>query len=102
MDGVRVDEKTTEAIETDKATIKQLRAKLQAQNAVPKDKQLHPQPEPVAQKYQTYKVHVGMGNNSTLIRSVFKQRYWWLLHDKEEMDRVNFMWTQVKKDEIFE
>ena len=43
-----------------------------------------------------------MGNNSTLIRSVFKQRYWWLLHDKEEIDRVNFMWTQVKKDEIFE
>jgi hypothetical protein len=58
--------------------------------------------ETTVQKYQTYKVHVGMGNNSTLIRSVFKQRYWWLLHDKEEMDRVNFMWTQVKKDEIFE
>ena len=41
MEGVRVDEKTTEAIEADKATIKQLRARLQAQNAVAKDKQPH-------------------------------------------------------------
>jgi hypothetical protein len=44
-----------------------------------------------------YKVHVGAGNNSVLIRALFKQRVWWLLHDKEELDRVNLMWTQNPK-----
>ena len=40
-----------------------------------------------------FKVFVGKGNNSMLVRSKFKDRFWWLLHDKEEMDKVNFMWT---------
>ena len=35
-----------------------------------------------------------------LVRSLFKQRYWWLLHDKEEMDKVNFMWSQFRKGDI--
>ena len=35
-----------------------------------------------------------------LVRSLFKNRHWWLLHDKEEMDKVNFMWTQIRKIDI--
>lgn len=35
-----------------------------------------------------------------LVRSLFKNRHWWLLHDKEEMDKVNFMWTQIRKNDI--
>jgi len=50
--------------------------------------------------FQYYKVFVGVGNNSMLVRTLFKSRYWWLLHDKEEMDKVNFMWTQNRKNEI--
>jgi len=40
-----------------------------------------------------YKVYVGKGNNSVMVRSLFKTRFWWLLHDKDEMEKVNFMWT---------
>ena len=47
-----------------------------------------------------YKCFIGKGNNSMLIRTLFKSRYWWLLHDKEEIDKVNFMWTQLKKASI--
>lgn len=52
------------------------------------------------EKLSHYKVHVGKGNNSVLVRSLFKQRYWWLQHDKEEPDRVNFLWTQCRKGDI--
>ena len=45
-------------------------------------------------------MHVGKGNNSVMVRSLFKSRYWWLLHDKEEMDKVNLMWTQCRKQDI--
>ena len=47
----------------------------------------------ITQPAQQYKCFVGKGNNSILIRTLFKTRYWWLLHDKEEIDKVNFMWT---------
>ena len=43
-----------------------------------------------------YKYHIGKGNNSIMVRSLFKNRYWWVPHDKNEMDKVNFMWTQIK------
>ena len=47
-----------------------------------------------------YKCFIGKGNNSMLIRTLFKSRYWWLLHDKEDPHIVNFMWTQLKKASI--
>lgn len=40
-----------------------------------------------------YKCFVGKGNNAMLVRSLFKSRYWWLIHDKEEPEKVNFLWT---------
>lgn len=49
-----------------------------------------------------FKVFVGKGNNSMLVRSLFKARFWWLLHDKEEMEKVNFMWTQCRKNQIMQ
>ena len=47
-----------------------------------------------------YKCYIGKGNNSMMVRTLFKSRYWWLLHDKEEIDKVNFMWTQLRKNSI--
>lgn len=44
-----------------------------------------------------YKYMVGKGNNALLVRSLFKNRFWWMIADKgADMERVNFMWTQVK------
>ena len=37
-----------------------------------------------------------------LIRTLFKSRFWWLLHDKEEFDKVNFIWTQLRKKSVME
>ena len=45
---------------------------------------------------------MGKGNNSILIRTLFKTRFWWLLHDKEEIEKVNFMWTQLRKNPIMD
>jgi hypothetical protein len=49
-----------------------------------------------------YKCFVGKGNNSMLVRTLFKSRFWWLLHDKEEDEKVNFLWTQLRKKSIME
>lgn len=38
-----------------------------------------------------------MGNNGVLVRSLFKSRFWWQSYDKEDLDKVNFMWTQCRK-----
>lgn len=37
-----------------------------------------------------------------MVRTLFKSRFWWLLHDKEEFDKVNFIWTQLRKKNIME
>lgn len=47
-----------------------------------------------------YKCYVGKGNNALLVRSLFKTRFWWLIHDKEEPDKLNFMWTQCRRNPI--
>lgn len=44
-----------------------------------------------------YRCYVGKGNNQMLIRSLFKNRFWWLFHEKEEPEKVNFFWTQLRK-----
>ena len=58
--------------------------------------------EQISQPTQQYKCFVGKGNNSILVRTLFKTRFWWLLHDKEELDKVNFMWTQLRKNPIMD
>ena len=37
-----------------------------------------------------------------MVRSLFKNRYWWVQHDKEEMEKCNFCWTQIKKASLME
>ncbi len=63
----------------------------------------------IVESYQTpdqrnalhyYKCFVGKGNNSVMVRSLFKSRFWWLLNDKEEVEKVNFLWTSCRKNTI--
>jgi len=49
-----------------------------------------------------YKYFIGKGNNSIMVRSLFKNRFWWVQHDKEEMERCNFCWTQIKKGNLMD
>lgn len=41
---------------------------------------------------------IGKGNNSVLVRSVLKQRWWWSPSDSEDLFNVNFLWTQWRKN----
>jgi len=45
-----------------------------------------------------YKFYVGKGNNGELIKAIMNQRHWWQAHTKEEIDELNFLWTQWKKN----
>jgi hypothetical protein len=42
-----------------------------------------------------YKYFVGQGNNSYLVKSLIKQRWWWVSIEKKEMETANFVWTQL-------
>jgi hypothetical protein len=42
-----------------------------------------------------YRYFVGKGNNSIMVRSLFKNRFWWVQHDKEDIVGCNFCWTQL-------
>ena len=46
-----------------------------------------------------YKVFVGKGNNSKLVKAVFQNRFWWTVTDKEA--EANLVWTQKAKKKVF-
>ena len=41
-----------------------------------------------------YKYYIGKGNNSMLIKSLMKRRFWWTAVDDPK--EANFVWTQLK------
>jgi hypothetical protein len=43
---------------------------------------------------------VGRGNYGQTVKTILKNRYWWLLNDKEDLEKVNFIWTQIRKQDI--
>jgi len=44
---------------------------------------------------QTFKVYIGKGNNSNLIRSILKKRFW--IEITKDIQEANFVWTQLKE-----
>lgn len=47
-----------------------------------------------------FRAYIGNGNNKLLIKSLLKQRSWWLIVEKYD-ESCNFVWTQIKIPEIF-
>ena len=47
-----------------------------------------------------YKMFVGTGNNSMLIKGIARRRPWWQIVDKISSD-TNMVWTQLKVNEYF-
>lgn len=47
------------------------------------------------QYFSSYKIYIGKGNNSPLIRLIMQQRWWWTVVDNFD-ENVNFVWTQLK------
>ena len=37
-----------------------------------------------------------------LVKSLIKRRYWWLIVQDRDLEEVNFVWTQLKVNQIFE
>ena len=51
--------------------------------------------EPLVEREESYKVFIGKGNNSMLVRGLMKRRFWWTIVDKPTED-ANFAWSQLK------
>ena len=41
-----------------------------------------------------YKYYLGKGNNSLLVKSLMKRRFWWA--EVDDLKQANFVWTQLK------
>lgn len=54
--------------------------------------------EPEFDNDKPYRVYIGRGNNSMLVRGLMKRRFWWVIVDKPEC--ANFSWTQLKIPEL--
>jgi len=52
------------------------------------------------QSFSPYKYYIGKGNNSMLVRSCIKSRFWWSMGDFDEWDDYNFVWTQWKSNKV--
>eukprot|EP00919_Chromeraceae_sp_WS-2016_P046937 GHVR01111324.1.p1 GENE.GHVR01111324.1~~GHVR01111324.1.p1 ORF type:complete len:108 (+),score=7.88 GHVR01111324.1:1955-2278(+) len=46
-----------------------------------------------------YKVYIGKGNNSNLIKGIIRRRSWWIVVDQPS--QANFLFTQLKSNEYF-
>ena len=44
--------------------------------------------------YSKYKVYLGKGNNSLLIKSLLKRRFWWEITDHIDSPDILFYWSQ--------
>ena len=49
-----------------------------------------------------YKYFIGKGNNSIMVRSLFKNRYWWVQGDSMDDNKINFTWTQTKVQKVID
>ena len=46
----------------------------------------------------TYKAFIGKGNNSNIIKSILRRRFWWTIADKH--DNCQLVWTQLRVTSI--
>ncbi|EAS02300.2 tubulin-tyrosine ligase family protein (macronuclear) [Tetrahymena thermophila SB210] len=54
------------------------------------------------QENPIYKICVGRGNNSKLIKNCIKNRWWWQVLDYDQHLECNFLWTQCKVQPFFD
>jgi hypothetical protein len=52
-------------------------------------------------KYKPCKAFIGFGNNSNMIKSLLKRRFWWTISEEFNEDCA-FAWTQIKINKIYE
>jgi hypothetical protein len=47
-----------------------------------------------------YKVYIGKGNNSLLLKSLMKRRFWWEIADSLDSSGISFFWSQNIIDKV--
>ena len=57
---------------------------------------------PVEKTFTAYKYFLGKGNNSIMLKSMMKTRWWWVQTDSKDAGDLNFMWTQLKQNKFIE
>ncbi|CAD8118984.1 unnamed protein product [Paramecium sonneborni] len=45
-----------------------------------------------------YYFYVGKGNNGSLLKNLFRQRWWWQEVESLDLNKVNMVWTQLKQN----
>lgn len=50
--------------------------------------------------FPPYKYYIGKGNNSGLVRTALKSRFWWSMGDCDDWTDYHFIWTQWKSNKI--
>lgn len=50
--------------------------------------------------FAPYKYYIGRGNNSGIVRTALKSRFWWSMGDFDDWEDYNFIWTQWKSNKI--
>lgn len=50
--------------------------------------------------FAPYKYYIGRGNNSGIVRTALKSRFWWSMGDYDDWEDYNFIWTQWKSNKI--
>ncbi|CAD8123980.1 unnamed protein product [Paramecium sonneborni] len=53
---------------------------------------------PQKMEIPAYYFFVGKGNNSSLIKNLFRQRWWWQEVETIDLAKVNMVWTQLKQN----
>lgn len=52
-----------------------------------------------------YKAYFGFGNNSCMLKSILRRRYWWHIvptnTDKNSLKDCQFVWSQLKINSLF-
>ena len=43
--------------------------------------------------FAPYKYYIGRGNNSNIVRTALKSRFWWSMGEYDSWDDYNFIWT---------
>lgn len=50
--------------------------------------------------FSKYKVFIGKGNNSLLVKSLIKRRFWWEIIETPELGDMHFYWSQNIVDKV--
>jgi len=52
-------------------------------------------------RQRKYKAYIAPGNNGAMVRGLLKRRFWWQIAEERTSD-CDFVWTQLKINDLFE